>query len=353
MMYRGLTWTSDYLRPPITGGHRYDAEVLDRLKVLGVAVDEFVTDEIKKPNPFSIALKLFQRVSQNRHRLLFIDSGAHNKLLLAVLLHKLRGGKVAAIVHHLSHPLKKTALRQTLDKWLSILFLHLCDFIVVNSLNTKKAVLQLGIPDSTCIVIYPALGVEPLTKNISKIPKKPYRLLYVGYFEHRKGFDILLQALAHLEPGYCCLTAVGDESIDPLYARQMHSIGEELGLSIVYKGRITPRELSILYQQHDLLVCPARHEGFGMTLIEAQAHGLPVVAFEVGAIPEVVTYEKGGLLVPAFDTKAFASAIIRLMEDNSFWQEQSNLAILKSKKYVGWERLGDEIYAHFLKRNLL
>ncbi|MCM8813734.1 MAG: glycosyltransferase family 4 protein, partial [Candidatus Omnitrophica bacterium] len=65
----------------------------------------------------------------------------------------------------------------------------------------------------------------------------------------------------------------------------------------------------------DIFVMPSIQEGLGLSLLEAQACGLPVVASDVGGIPTVVKHEVTGLLAPPRDPQALAAAIIRLMSD--------------------------------------
>ncbi|MEZ5562263.1 MAG: glycosyltransferase family 4 protein [Gammaproteobacteria bacterium] len=70
----------------------------------------------------------------------------------------------------------------------------------------------------------------------------------------------------------------------------------------------------------DLLVHPALHEGLGVSLLEAQAAGVAIVAFAAGGIPEVVAADETGLLVPPGDTAALAAAVIRLLGDPNLRQ---------------------------------
>jgi phosphatidylinositol alpha-1,6-mannosyltransferase len=69
------------------------------------------------------------------------------------------------------------------------------------------------------------------------------------------------------------------------------------------------------YSAGDLFVFPGIREALGMVFLEAQACGLPVVAFDNAGVPEAVKDGVSGLLVTAFDAKAFEEAIVRLLND--------------------------------------
>jgi glycosyltransferase involved in cell wall biosynthesis len=88
-----------------------------------------------------------------------------------------------------------------------------------------------------------------------------------------------------------------------------------LGLAerIVLLGVVTADELASLYMRSDLFVLASRFEGYGMAMAEAIAHGVPVVGTKVGAIEQTVP-ANAGMLVPAEDAAALASALQRLIE---------------------------------------
>ncbi len=82
-----------------------------------------------------------------------------------------------------------------------------------------------------------------------------------------------------------------------------------------FVGRIARNDMYRYYSAADLFVFPGIRESLGMVYLEAQACGLPVVAFENAGVPEAVKDGVTGLLVPAFDAKAFEEAIARFLND--------------------------------------
>jgi glycosyltransferase involved in cell wall biosynthesis len=142
-------------------------------------------------------------------------------------------------------------------------------------------------------------------------------LLFVGALTkwHRyKGLDILLQSLrmAVDQDPDISLVIVGDGDLRNEYQR----MSEELRLeeNVVFAGDVSDDELPRHYALADALVLPSKDmsEGFGLTLLEANASGKPVIASRVGGIPSVVRDGYNGFLVPPNQAEQLAQAILRL-----------------------------------------
>jgi glycosyltransferase involved in cell wall biosynthesis len=82
-----------------------------------------------------------------------------------------------------------------------------------------------------------------------------------------------------------------------------------------FVGRIPREEMAAFYSAGDLFAFPGIRESLGMVYLEAQASGLPVVAFDNGGIPEVVAQGESGFLTPLFDKGAFAGRVAALITD--------------------------------------
>lgn len=124
--------------------------------------------------------------------------------------------------------------------------------------------------------------------NVSSSGTDAKELLYVGILERRKGIHVLIQAMARLRPDYpeLHLTIAGSGP-----ARlELEGMAVRLGLQdrVTFLGYVKDADLEHLYARSDLFVFPSFQEGFGIVLLEAMGHGLPVVTTTAGAIPEVV-----------------------------------------------------------------
>ena len=89
-----------------------------------------------------------------------------------------------------------------------------------------------------------------------------------------------------------------------------------LGERVRFVGKIPRNEMHRYYSACDLFVFPGIRESLGLVFLEAQACGLPVVAFDTAGVPEAVKNGTTGLLVPAYATAAFEEAIGRLLKDS-------------------------------------
>ncbi len=137
-------------------------------------------------------------------------------------------------------------------------------------------------------------------------------LVAVGRLNAQKGFDVLLQALRQLHhPEGVRLLIVGGGEEHEALTRQ------STALSLGDRVRITgwTDHVRDFLSQGDIFVLPSRSEGFPLAIVEAMLAGLPVVATDVGGVPESVLEGVTGLLVPKDDPERLATALQRLIAD--------------------------------------
>lgn len=86
------------------------------------------------------------------------------------------------------------------------------------------------------------------------------------------------------------------------------------------------RVLALAYSAADLMVVPSRQDNLPNTAIEPQACGTPVVAFDIGGLPDIVAHRETGWLAKAFDTEDLAAGILWVLEARNRWQGLSQAA---------------------------
>jgi len=191
-----------------------------------------------------------------------------------------------------------------------------------SSLTLKKYAEKVRIvPNGVdCERFRPNLDPSLIRQRLNLGEKKS--ILFVGAlskWHSYKGLDTLINAfaLARKVRKDIVLVVVGDGSLKPTY----QGLASELNLTekVVFTGDVSDEELPSFYAASDLLVLPSkdRSEGFGLTILEANACGKPAIGSNVGGIPDVIHDGLNGLLVPPNSPEALSAAITRLIGNDS------------------------------------
>lgn len=166
-------------------------------------------------------------------------------------------------------------------------------------------------------------ATEPAPPAGHKLMEDAVRISFLGQLGHRKGSGDLLQALARMKhvQGWSA-TLAGDGAI----AETRQQV-QELGLSnVAVPGWMSTAQREALLAETDLLVLPSYAENLPMVILEAFAHGIPVITTPVGAIPEVVEPGRNGLLVDPGHVAGLAEAIAQLIDDPSLRRQMGDAA---------------------------
>jgi glycosyltransferase involved in cell wall biosynthesis len=185
--------------------------------------------------------------------------------------------------------------------------------IVTSPFTARLIVSDYGVAADRVAIVRPGVDRAPLARAI---PGVPVALLSVGAIVHRKGYDVLLAALARLVDLPWRLTIVGDRTRDSIAAARLDRDIARFDLAdrVVVAGVVSAQRLAALYTRADLFVLASRFEGYGMAFAEAIAHGLPVVGTTAGAIGETVS-ASASVLTPPDDIASLSLALRRLIED--------------------------------------
>jgi glycosyltransferase involved in cell wall biosynthesis len=317
-----------------TGGYAYDKRMIAELREFGWRPQVLNLGKgFPYPSALARAAAKAQLSNVPKGRAIVIDG-----LALGVMPDEAQAlsqsHPLIAVVHH---PLalesglgadEAKALRENERRALS--FSHA---VIVNSQTTADALADYGVPAGRITVARPGTDRAPV---VPRHREGPVALLTVGSLVPRKGYDLLLEALATLIDLPWHLTIVGDAR-DPATAEQVHVLIEQykLGPRTSLLGAVSASRLAELYLLSDLFVLPSRYEGFGMAYAEAIAHGLPVIGTTAGAIPETVP-ETAGILVPRNNAPAFAAALRRLIESPTERARLAEGARIAAKHLPTW-----------------
>lgn len=206
--------------------------------------------------------------------------------------------------------------------------------IITISDSSKKEIINLGLGTPYDIeVINPGVDSE----TYEKLEKTTYpSFLYLGRLKPYKNINVIIKAFSKVlkETPRAHLSIVGEgESMGNL-----QKLAKSLNMNshVSFLGRVSEKEKSRFLGEAWVALQPSSVEGWGITVIEANASGTPVIASNVNGLRDSVINKKTGLLVPPRDVEAFSKAMNSLISHSSYRKILSNEAYKWSKKF-SWE----------------
>ncbi len=225
--------------------------------------------------------------------------------------------------------------------------LNLADNIIVASNATRNSLIKNNIsPEKIVVIPYGATKVENLSVVSKRKDKKTFNILYVGRLNPLKGVHYLMEAFRQLNLKNSTLHLVGGNEYPSGWLEKNLSNNTK----IKYYGSVPHNQLSQIYLNSDLFIFPSLYEGFGLVVLEALSHGLPVIATVTGVAPDILSDPKIGLLVEKRNIEDLKKAILFYYDDpdslNIDHQE-----ILNKIKLYSWEAYCLNL-AKYLKENI-
>jgi glycosyltransferase involved in cell wall biosynthesis len=222
--------------------------------------------------------------------------------------------------------------------------------ITVCKFNAEK-LLSLGI-SSNKLYIIPNGYDEGLFKPISRskareklgLPLNKKILLSIGNLVDAKGHTYLISAMSLVlrKRKDVLLIIVGSGSLKELLQSMAKKYG--LGDYVMFAGGKKHEEIPIWMNASDIFILPSLQEGFPTVVPEAMACGKPIVATNVGGVPEAITHNDLGILVNPGDSEGLASAMLEALERK--WNPE---IILKHAEKYSWRNLAEQIVSIYQK----
>lgn len=334
-----------------TGGYAYDKRIIGELRRQGWDVDVIDLGEgFPKPSASQLAHAGDLLAAAKSDRPIVVDGlafGVMDETAAALGANR----KLIALVHH---PLawesgiaKDEAARLLASERRALRHVR---HVIVTSPATKRLVAEeYGVSASDITVALPG------SERIEIRPRSDdgiVSLLAVGSLVPRKGYDVLVAALATMKDLPWQLAIAGDPVRDPAAAEKLKSEIARRGLGdrVALLGAVPDERLAALYAEADAFVLASRFEGYGMAYAEAIAHGLPVIATRTGAVPETVPRD-AALFVPPDDAAALAHALRGLIGDKALRARLSDGARSAATRLPTWTESGG-VFAKALERFL-
>lgn len=218
-----------------------------------------------------------------------------------------------------------------------------CLFSVLSQ-GTRDDLTRRGIPERHIQIIYSGLSQE----RYSAPPEKPFAvhpvLVYVGRVKRYKGIEIGIQAVGLLRQKYpgieCWVVGTGD------HLEALRRLTTRLGLdaNVKFPGYVPEQEKVAILQKASVLLYTSPKEGWGLSVIEANVCGTPVIASDAPGLRESVVDGRTGFLTPHGDVAALAERIDRLLAEPDQYRRMRDAALEWGRSFT-WERSARETLA--------
>jgi glycosyltransferase involved in cell wall biosynthesis len=188
---------------------------------------------------------------------------------------------------------------------------------------------------------------SPPSRETSAILKKITGQPIIGTVANlfpRKGLEYLVQAVGNLKESFDNILLVIVGTGDAQYESQLRKQIQDLNLTQHVLFTEFQEYPELFVSQFDVFVLPSIQEGFGIVLLEAMALGKPIVASNVGGIPEIVQHEKTGILVKAADVEELSKGVLTLLNDPNKRRKMGEQAQKRAAEYFSVERMMERLY---------
>jgi glycosyltransferase involved in cell wall biosynthesis len=213
-----------------------------------------------------------------------------------------------------------------------------CAVVTTSGWTRDRVLARYSLRPQCVQVAEPGVDAAPLADGAEN------RLLCVAAVTPHKGHDVLIRALARIADESWRCDCVGPLDRDPAFVARVRT---QAGGRVRFRGPLTDAALDRAYAAAGVLVLPSRAETYGMVVTEALAHGLPVIASDVGGVPDALGRTPDGavpgLLVPPGDDAALARALRTWLRDPELRHRLRAAARTRRDGVRGWPDTVDRV----------
>lgn len=257
---------------------------------------------------------------------------------------------------HFPEMFKKQDLYK-LKNWTKFSVQNSTHIITISSSSKKDIIENYNIDKDKITVAYPGyselfkpiVDQKQIKKVLDKYKIKDNFVIYIGTIQPRKNLPRLIEAVARIEN--LQLVVVGKTSGEGRQGWKFEETLEapkKLGIEgrVIFTGFAPTEDICLLINGAKAGALPSLYEGFGITLLETMACGVPVITSNVSSLPEVVG--SAGLLVDPYSVDQIEQAIRTIISDKKLRAKLSKAALQQAKKF-SWQKMARQILKVFEK----
>jgi glycosyltransferase involved in cell wall biosynthesis len=314
-----------------TGGYLYNARLISGLRERGFDVEEIVACGASQEEQRTAAPRLGSAFDPAEYDVIVVDALA--RIVVYPHLDLWRASRpLVALVHELPG-----VANGWHDRWRGYEepLLRASRLVAVSG-HGRDVLRDRGVETWRIHVVPP--GFDGVTRGgRSRLRNDRVRVLCVAQWVPRKGILTLVEAWAlHERPG-AVLELIGETDADPEYEiRVSGTIDTAPRGSIVVSGRVDDATLGDAYASADVFALPSHYEGYGIVYAEALAFGLPIIACDVGPVPELVGREAARLVQPD-DQATLSTTLDLLLGDPTLRTKMSQAANRRASHLPRWQ----------------
>ncbi len=220
-------------------------------------------------------------------------------------------------------------------------FIYRNNRVVTVSESSKQDIVKLGLAKTSNIyIVNPGIHTQDYTRG-TKDPDPLFS--YVGRLKPYKNVDVIIKAFAQVHASYpkARLAIMGEGETSGSLVALVHELG--LKKAVTMHGKVSHKQKSEILSKSWAMLQPSMVEGWGITVIEANASGTPVIASNVPGLKDSILHGKTGVLIPPGDVDQFARCMVDFILHERYRLYLSQQAYIWSQQF-SWERSAHEYF---------
>ena len=227
-----------------------------------------------------------------------------------------------------------------LFRWLIKFSLKNCNNAIAVSGDLGEKIRSLGIDQDKIVVLRNGVNInrfKPLRNNelrkYYKIKENDILILFVGYLDTFKGIFELIDVFYKIKQEHNNIKLMIIGTGPKKHEIENKVLASDLKNSVIFTGNLKPDEMHRYYQAADIFTLPSYTEGLPLAILEAMSCGIPVIASDIGGIPEIIKNNENGFIIPPKNRKILKDRLMILINNAELREKfgRNSIEIIKEE----------------------